>query len=595
MPSYKAPVKDMKFVIHDMWGLEENLTGIDRFADFTIDVVDATLEEAAKLNETLLAPLNQSGDQQGCCFKDGVVTTPEGFKQAYQTYCEAGWSSVTGDPDFGGQGCPEMLNALLLEMQSSSNVSFSLYPGLTQGVCHAINTHASEALKARFLPNMVAGTWTGVMCLTESHAGTDLGLLRTKAVPSEVEGEYKISGTKIFITAGEHDLAENIVHLVLARLPDAPQGVKGISLFLVPKFLVDEQGTLGERNAVSCGAIEHKMGIKASATCVMNYDGAVGYLVGEAHKGLNAMFTVMNTERLAIGLQGLGLGEIAYQNAVQYAKERLQGRAPSGALYPNQPADPLLVHPDIRRMLLTIRAYNEGARALAVWVARQIDYASHHPEPITRKEAAAMVALFTPVVKAFITDYGFEACNLALQVFGGHGYVQEWGMEQFVRDARIAQIYEGANGIQALDLVRRKVLGDKAQTLNQFIEEVNACIAACNKNEGFDFYCKHVTQAIVTLEKARDYILLHADADPALAGASSTPFLRLFALVALSYMWLKAAAVVSESASPDRDFLEAKGQTAAFYMTQLLPQIDSLLKFITAGSGALMAMPTAAF
>ncbi|MCW8891639.1 MAG: acyl-CoA dehydrogenase family protein, partial [Sedimenticola sp.] len=438
MPSYKAPIRDLQFVFHELHQADETLSSLPGFDEVSPDLVDAILEEGAKVCEEVIQPINQSGDLEGCQFDNGIVTTPTGFKAAYQTYIEGGWPSLAADPELGGQGLPETISFMLEEMLCSANVSFSLYPGLTRGAINSINAHATDALKAQYLPKMVEGTWSGTMCLTEPHCGTDLGLVRTKAVPKD-DDSYAISGTKIFITGGDQDLTENIIHLVLARLPDAPEGVRGISLFLVPKFMPDTNNEPGESNGVTCGSIEHKMGIKASATCVMNFDDAIGYLVGPANKGLACMFTMMNSERLAIGMQGLGLGETAYQNAVEYAKERLQSRSATGTKAPEKPADPLLVHPDIRRMLLTTRAYNEGCRALAVWTAMNIDLSHKHPEAEKREEADDYVALITPIIKAFFSDYGYETTTLCQQVLGGHGYIQEWGMEQYVRDARIAQ------------------------------------------------------------------------------------------------------------------------------------------------------------
>ncbi len=455
MPAYKAPLRDMRYVLFELLG-GDALTSLPGFEDFSRDTIDAVLEEAAKICEQVLQPLNRSGDEEGCAFENGVVRTPKGFKEAYDTFREGGWTGIACDPAYGGQGLPAAVNTLVEEMICASNLSFGMYPGLSHGAYVSVHGYGADELKETYLPKLVDGTWSGTMCLTEPQCGTDLGLLRTRAAPNG-DGSYKITGTKIFISAGEHDLTENIIHLVLARLPDAPKGVKGISLFLAPKFLVKPDGSLGPRNGVACGSIEHKMGIKASSTCVMNFDGAQGWLIGEPHKGMQAMFAMMNAERLAVGVQGLGLAEASYQGAAAYARERLQGRALSGPKYPDKPADPLLVHPDIRRMLLTQRAYIEGSRALAVWAAKSLDIAKRHPDPAERAKAEDFIAVVTPVVKALMTDLGFEATNLGVQVFGGHGYIRENGMEQFVRDCRIAQIYEGANGIQALDLVGRKM------------------------------------------------------------------------------------------------------------------------------------------
>ena len=455
MATYTAPLADMRFVLNDLLGEEQigDLPGAD---EVTPDLVDAILEEAAKVCEGLLFPLNRSGDEEGCHFENGVVRTPEGFKEAYRTFTEGGWTSLACDTEHGGQGLPETINTLVEEMICSANLSFGIYPGLSRGVYLALKAFGSEALKETYLPRLADGTWSGTMCLTESQCGTDLGLLNTRATPGD-DGAYTITGTKIFISAGEHDLTENIIHLVLARTPDAPEGTRGISLFLVPKVSVAGDGSLGPANGVACGSIEHKMGIHGSSTCVINFDDATGFLVGDLNKGMRAMFVMMNTARLAVGIQGLGLAEAAYQGAAAYARERLQGRSLGGPKCPDKPADPIIVHPDVRRMLLTMRAYVEGARALGAWVSLHMDVAARHADADRRRQSQDLVELLTPVVKALFTDIGFEAGNLAMQVFGGHGYIREHGIEQYVRDARITQIYEGTNGIQALDLVGRKL------------------------------------------------------------------------------------------------------------------------------------------
>ncbi len=591
MPVYKAPLRDMRFVLKELWNIEEVLSVSPKLAEVTVDVIDAVLEEAAKINENLLFPLNQSGDQQGCQFNDGDVKTPPGFKEAYQQLVAGGWPSLTGEPEFGGQGFPQMINVCFEEMMCSSNLSFSLYAELTHGVGQAIYKHASDELKALYLPKLISGEWTAVMCLTESHCGSDLGLLRTKANVNG-DGAYHITGSKIFITGGEHDLADNIVHLVLARLPDAPPGVKGISLFLVPKFLPNSDGSLGDRNHVHCGSIEHKMGIKGSATCVMNYDNAIGYLVGEPHKGLAAMFTVMNIARLAIGLEGLGLAEVSYQNALAYAKERLQGRAPDKPLFPEKAADPIIVHPDVRRMLLTMKAYNEAARALVIWAAKHVDIAKFHTDDKVQAQAESLVALLTPIVKAFTTDYGFEACNLGLQVLGGHGYVSEWGMEQYVRDARIAQIYEGTNGIQAMDLVKRKLVFDKGQALHALLEQITGFIAEHNNNKAMAEFSQPLTTAIGHVEQASRYILTQAGTNKAELGANANEYLHLLSLTVFGYMWLRMAAVaLAKQDGDDSEFYAAKLLTARFYMQRILPKTASLAQIIQAGSEPLMAMP----
>ena len=470
MPSYKAPVRDMQFLLEEVFPFANVCQEFAKYHEVDGDIFLPVLEEAAKFTETVLQPLNQIGDKQGVQFSNGKIKTPDGFKEAYKQLVDAGWLSLNADADYGGQGLPRVLQVFFDEMLASSNVSFSLYTVLTEGAYHALHLHANEELKKQYLPKLITGEWSGTMCLTESHCGTDLGLMRTKAEPAE-NNTYKISGTKIFITSGEHDLTDNIIHAVLARLPDAPAGVKGISLFLVPKRLVNSDGSLGEFNSVACGSIEHKMGIKASATCVMNFDGAIGYLVGEKHQGMRAMFSMMNLERMNIGLEGLALAEVAYQNALIYAKDRLQGRAATGAIEKDKMADPILVHPDVRRLLLTGKAYNEAARALSCFVAHEIDRAENSENTNEAEQSDQLVAFLTPVIKAFFTDYGFDVCNMSLQVLGGHGYVSEWGMEQFVRDVRIAQIYEGANGIQALDLVKRKLILNQGESLQYYLSK----------------------------------------------------------------------------------------------------------------------------
>ncbi|MDN6876740.1 acyl-CoA dehydrogenase family protein, partial [Pseudomonas citronellolis] len=474
MPDYKAPLRDMRFLLTDVFdapALWRRLPALAERVD--ADTAEAILEEAAKITGGLLAPLNRSGDEQGAQWKDGAVSTPAGFREAYATYAEGGWVGLAGNPDFGGLGMPKMLSVQFEEMVYAANASFALYSTLSAGACLALDAHASEALKQKYLPAMYEGRWAGSMCLTEPHAGTDLGLIRTRAEP-QADGSYKISGTKIFITGGEQDLTENIIHLVLAKLPDAPAGSRGISLFLVPKVLVGDDGSLGARNPVSCGSIEHKMGIKASATCVMNFDGATGWLVGEPNKGLAAMFTMMNYERLSIGIQGIGCAEMSYQAAVGYARERIQSRAPTGPVAKDKAADPIIVHPDVRRMLLTMKALTEGGRAFATYLGQQLDIAKYGDDAEERARAEGLVALLTPVAKAFFTDTGLESCVHGQQVFGGHGYIREWGQEQLVRDVRIAQIYEGTNGIQALDLVGRKVLANGGELLALFAGEIRA-------------------------------------------------------------------------------------------------------------------------
>ena len=503
MATYQAPLRDMKFVLHEMLDAEREFAALPGFEEVTRDLIDPVLEEAAKLCENVVLPLYRTGDQEGCTFEDGAVRTPSGFRDAYRAFVEGGWNGLSCNPEFGGQGLPGTLSIFVEEMLQSANLAFALYAGLTHGACIAIDKHAGEELRRRYLPKLIEGTWSGVMCLTESHCGTDLGLLRTRAEP-DGDGRYRVTGTKIFITGGEQDLSENIVHLVLARLPDAPQGVKGISMFLVPKFIAGEDGSLGERNAVHCGSIEHKMGIKAASTCVMNYDGATGYLIGEPHRGLQAMFSMMNYERIMVGQQGLSLAEVAYQNAADYARDRLQGRSLKGPAAPDLPADPIIVHPDVRRMLLTTRAYNEGARALIAWTSLRIDRSTRHPDPATREAAADVVGLMIPVIKAFFTDYGFESCHQCQQVFGGHGYIAEWGMEQLVRDARIAQIYEGANGIHALDLVGRKLALNGGRAIRAYITEMTTFIAKRREVPGLGEFLGPLAAALGRLTEPRN-------------------------------------------------------------------------------------------
>lgn len=587
MSSYKAPLGDMRFLLQEVWPMTNLFQSIPSYQLLDMELIDSILEEAAKFNENILQPLNQSGDAEGCHFENGQVKTPQGFKEAYQQYREAGWLSLNAPPELGGQGLPKTLQVLIDEMLASSNVSFSLYCVLTQGAVHALELHGSKVLKSTYLPKLISGEWGGTMCLTEPHCGTDLSLIRTKA-EAQPDGSYKISGTKIFITSGEHDLTENIVHTVLARIPNGPPGIKGISLFLVPKYIPRSDGSCGERNSVYCGAIEHKMGIRGSATCVMNFDQAVGYLVGTEHQGMRAMFDMMNLERINIGLEGLALAETAYQNALAYAKDRLQGRAVGQAYSPEKAADPILVHPDVRRMLLRTKALNEGARALLVWVGQRVDEFQHHPDEMIRLRAEQRVAFLTPIIKAFFTDYGFESCNECLQVLGGHGYIKEWGLEQFVRDARIAQIYEGANGIQALDLVKRKLLMNEGKSVQDFVELINHSIIRGKQSNNISLqeFSKKLQNAIVNWEKVSQHLIQVGDVANE-AGAASSDYLRLTALVLLGWMWLEMALVATAVNSTDT-FYRAKLKTANFYFSKILPEIESLKTKIFAGANSLM-------
>ncbi len=596
MPDYKAPVRDMKFVLHEVMQVDQLFAGMPATAEVTVDLMDTVLEEAGKVAEQVLAPLNRSGDEEGCRFDQGKVFTPSGFQQAYNTYASGGWIGLAGDPAYEGQGMPKTLAVCIEEMMMAANSSLALYAVLSAGASLAIARHASDELKAAYLPKLYAGTWSATMCLTEAHAGTDLGMIRTRAVP-QADGSYKVSGSKIFITGGEHDLTENIIHLVLAKLPDAPAGPRGISLFLVPKFLPDANAEPGERNSLGCGSIEHKMGMKGSATCVMNFDGATGYLVGEINKGLACMFTMMNYERLTIGLQGLGLGDASYQTAAAYARERLQGRSASGPVAPDKPADPLLVHPDVRRMLLTMRANTEAARALAAYVGIQLDTAYFHPDEGARARASRLVALLTPIAKAAFTDRGFEACVLGQQVLGGHGYVREWGQEQHVRDARIAQIYEGTNGIQALDLMGRKVVFDRDGMLDTLAEDVRAFIAA-GKNSGLTAELAQLESALTALLATAQSVRTAQASKPDEVGAASVAFLELMALVLYAWMWLRMMVVASkalQSGHPDSAFYQAKLDVGHFFLKRQLPRYKSLVEEIQAGSAVLMAMDASAF
>jgi alkylation response protein AidB-like acyl-CoA dehydrogenase len=594
MASYKAPLRDMRFVLYELMG-GDDLAQLPGYEEFTRDLIDPVLEEAAKFSEGVLFPLNRSGDEEGCTLENGVVRTPKGFPEAYRLFCEGGWPGLACDPEYGGQGLPKTVNTLIEEMICSANLSFSLYPGLTHGAYVAVESYGSDALKQTYLPKMVEGTWSGTMCLTEPHCGTDLGLLRTKAAP-DADGSYKITGTKIFISSGEHDLTENIIHLVLARLPDAPQGTAGISLFLAPKYLVNDDGSLGARNGVACGSIEHKMGIKAQATCVMNFDEAKGWLVGEPNKGMRAMFAMMNTERLLVGVQGLGVAEASYQGAAAYARERLQGRSLSGAKYPDKPADPIIVHPDVRRMLLTQRAYAEGCRALAAWASKHLDL-QHHQDPAVRQEAEDLVALVTPVIKALLTDLGSESANLGVQVLGGHGYIREHGMEQYVRDCRIAQIYEGTNGVQALDLVGRKLPAEAGRLVRRFFQPVSAYIEEKRQDQAVEEFVQPLGKAFDLLQQATAQIARAGARDPDEAGAAASEYLRLFGLTALAYLWARMAEIsLPKAGAGDADgFYAAKVGTARFYMQRLLPQTSALFASIMAGGKSMMAFEDAAF
>jgi len=602
MQVYQAPLRDMRFVLHELFA-DGGFGDHAAFAEFTPDLYDAILDEAARMAREVLLPLNASGDVEGCHLENGAVRTPAGFKAAYDQFREGGWAALASPVEWGGQGLPETVNKLVEEMICSANLSFSLYPGLTHGATTAIEGHASEQLKQAYLAKMVSGEWSGTMCLTEAHCGTDLGLLRTRAVP-QGDGSYKITGSKIFISSGDHDLTDNVIHLVLARLPDAPAGVKGISLFLVPKFLPDADGTPGSRNGVAVAGIEHKMGLKASATCQLSFEDATGWLVGEAGKGLAAMFTMMNTERVSVGIQGLGVAEIAYQSSVAYARERLQGRALTGAARPDLPADPIIVHPDVRRMLMTQRAYAEGCRALGQWVSRALDAESHGDDAETRQRAADFVALMTPVVKALFTDLAFEGANLGVQVHGGHGYIREHGVEQFVRDARITQIYEGTNGVQALDLVGRKMPAHMGRALRPFFHAVSGLcedMAASPEVVADKALAAHtgaLQQAFGALQLTTGMIAQKGMKDPDEAGAAASDYLRMLGLVGMGYCFLKAARIARARLAQgheDTAFYQAKLATAGFFFDRILPYATTGFLVIKAGKRSTMAMAADAF
>ncbi|MEF0147856.1 MULTISPECIES: acyl-CoA dehydrogenase C-terminal domain-containing protein [Pseudomonas] len=588
MSDYLAPLRDMDFLFNEVFDIPAWWAQTPALVEqVDADTAKAVLEQAGKVIAQVVAPLNRSGDEQGCRFEAGTVTTPDGFVDAYRTYAADGWVGVTGAPAFGGMGMPKVIGAQVEEMLNAANLSFGLYPMLTAGACLSLLNHASEALKARYLPPMYEGRWTGSMCLTEPHAGTDLGLIRTRAEP-QADGRYRITGTKIFITGGEQDLTENIIHLVLAKLPDAPAGAKGISLFLVPKMLVEDDGELGGANAVSCGSIEHKMGIKASATCVMNFDGALGYLVGEANKGLNAMFTMMNYERLGVGIQGLALGERSYQNAVAYARDRLQGRAATGPEAPDKAADPIIVHPDVRRMLLTMKALNEGGRAFSTYVAQQLDVAKYSEQADVRGQAEARVALLTPVAKAFLTDMGLETTVHGQQVFGGHGYIREWGQEQLIRDCRITQIYEGANGIQALDLVGRKLVADGGRSYQLLSNEMRAFAQGLAPSRGE--FRTPLLAALDNLDELTAWVLDRAQGNPREIGAAAVEYLHAFGYTLYAYLWARMADVAM---AQEGAFYQSKLGTARFYFARMLPRIHSLSAVIKAGSDSLYLLDEA--
>jgi alkylation response protein AidB-like acyl-CoA dehydrogenase len=594
MTAFKVPMRDMQFVLFELLDYEAHCRSLSGLEETPPDVVNAIIEEMAKFCENQLVPLNPVGDKEGCQLVGNEVKTPTGFKEAYQQYVEAGWPSMTHAAEYGGQNLPESLGSLVTECVGTSNWSWGMYPGLSHGAMRTIDYHGTEEQKATYLSKLVDGTWTGTMCLTESHCGTDLGLLKTKAVPQS-DGSYQITGTKIFISAGEHDLAENIVHIVIARLPDAPEGTKGISLFIVPKFLPDT----GERNPVYCGALEHKMGIHGNATCVLNFDGAKGFLIGEANRGLQCMFTFMNRARLGTAIQGLCHAEFGYQKALAYALDRLQMRSLSGIKNPNGPADPIIVHPDVRRMLLTQKAFAEGGRMLAYFTAQQLDIEDHSPDEQARKHASELLAFLTPIAKAFMTETGFESANLAMQCFGGHGYIREWGVEQNVRDSRISMLYEGTTGIQALDLLGRKVLMTQGESLRRFTKIIHKFCQANAGNEAMQEFIQPLQTLNAEWGELTMHIGLKALENPDEVGAAAVDYLMYSGYAALAYFWALASAkslqIIAEGKHNDEDLYAAKIHTARFYFQRILPRTRTLVATIRSGATNLMAIPDSQF
>lgn len=596
MPSYKAPTVDYQFLLHNVFDLE-TYNNLSPFKEASPDLIDAILEEAAKLTENVFQPLNQSGGDEGCKLENGTVSTPKGFKEAYDEYVNGGWQGMTGDPEYGGQGLPMAIGLAINEMLVSSNWGLSMYPGLTKGAAETIHTWGTDDQKNTYLPKMMSGEWSGTMNLTEPHCGTDLGLLRTKAEPND-DGSYNISGTKIFISAGDHDLTENIIHLVLARISGAPEGTDGISLFIVPKININDDGSLGNANGVTCGSLEEKMGIHSNATCLLNYDNARGFLIGTENKGMRAMFTMMNEARLGVGVQGLAIAEVANQNAAEYARDRIQGRALSGAKFPDQAADPIIVHPDVRRMLMTNRAFTEGARAMVVWSALQFDISKFDENEENRDNAKEMLSLMTPVIKSYMTDQGVEAASRAMQCLGGHGYINEWGMTQFLADARIAPIYEGTNGIQAMDLIGRKLPRKNGEVIREYFSMIQNFIDENKGDKELSHYTSLLEKALQRQQAATMWLMQNAMSDPDQAGATAHYYLNLMALVSMGYFWadmVSKAKKMLAAGEGDADFLESKITTANFFYNHILPETTSLRYKIEAGSQDVMALDAERF
>ena len=591
MGQYVAPIRDMQFVLHEFLKVEDELKQMPFYSEVDADIINQVLEEGGKFTSEVLFPLNHSGDREGCKHDAAThtVTTPKGFKEAYKQYVEGGWAALACSPEYGGQGLPLVLNNSFYEMLNSANQAWSMYPGLSHGAYECLLEHGTDEQKKTYLPKLVSGEWTGTMCLTEPHCGTDLGMLRSKALP-QADGSWLITGNKIFISAGEHDMSENILHLVLARVPDAPEGSKGISLFLVPKFLPTADGGIGERNPITCGAIEEKMGIHGNSTCQMNLDNARGWIIGQPNKGLQAMFVFMNAARLGVGMQSLGLTEVAYQNALIYAKDRIQMRSLTGPKAPDKPADPIIVHPDVRRMLLTGKAYAEGARAFTSYVALQIDRELHHPDEEVRKEAADEVALLTPIIKAFITDNAWIATSDAMQVYGGHGYISEWGMEQYVRDARINLIYEGTNTVQSLDLLGRKILGDNGAKLRKFGEKIKAFVEDNGLDENLAEFITPLGELGDKVTKLTMEIGMKAFQNADEVGAAAVPYLRVVGHLVYSYFFAQMAKIALEKEASGDTFYQSKLATARFYFARLQPETATLIRQARAGSASLMAL-----